>query len=315
MAMPNCFIIGAQKAGTTSVYHYLTQHPQVYMSPVKEPCFFNHDMDTEGKIIDGRFGGSDQHKEPRFSSIDEYHALFRSAHGETAIGEASPPYIYVPGTAERIARYAPEARVIAILRNPAERAYSAYLHAVRIGREPLTDFGQALLQEEGRIRENWHYTFHYCSRGFYFAQLEHYFKVFERERIGVWLYEDLRRDPTEVAQSIFRFLEVDDTFVPDTSARHNPAGVPKGSIARTAIRVMDTAASTFLETFTSTSRIYPLLSKMRQRVQGQIVSKPPPLDPGIRAELIERYTEDVLKLQGLIERDLSAWLDVREQSE
>ena len=314
MAMPNCFIIGAQKAGTTSLYHYLTQHPQVYMSPVKEPCFFNYAIDSEGNIIGGGFGDSGYHKGPRFTNVDEYHALFRRAGNERVVGEASPPYIYVPGTAERIARYAPEARVIAILRNPAERAYSAFLHAVRIGREPLTDFAQALLQEEGRVRENWHYTFHYRSRGFYFAQLKPYFEVFERERIGVWLYEDLRKDPTEVARSIFRFLEVDEAFVPDTSAKHNPAGVPKGSLARTTIKAMDTAASTFLETFTSAARIYPLLSKTRQRIQGRIVSKPPPLDPEIRAELIEGYKKDILKLQGLIERDLSAWFNIEEQN-
>src|SRR5215213_8684676 len=107
MKMPNCFIIGAQKAGTTSLYHYLTQHPQVYMSPVKEPCFFNYEIDTDGRIASGGFENSGHHKNPRFSSIEEYSKVFRGAEGEKAIGEASPPYIYVPGTAERIARYAP----------------------------------------------------------------------------------------------------------------------------------------------------------------------------------------------------------------
>jgi hypothetical protein len=314
MAMPNFFIIGAQKAGTTSLYHYLAQHPQVYMSPVKEPCFFNYELTSDGEVMGEGFGDPGRRKAPRFFSIEQYRGSFQVTKGKTAIGEASPPYIYVPGTAERIARYAPNARVVALLRNPADRAYSAFLHAVRISREPLTDFAQALREEQYRVSENWHYTFHYRSRGFYYPQLKRYYEVFGRERVGVWLYEDLRRDPTEVAQSIFRFLEVDDTFVPDTSSRHNPSGVPKSSIARTMIRAMDTTASAFLENFTSASRIYPLLSRMRQRVQSRIVSKPPPLDPEIRANLIEGYTKDVLELQGLIGRDLSAWLEGGDQN-
>ena len=313
MTMPNFFVIGAQKAGTTSLYHYLAQHPQVYMSPVKEPCFFNHKIDPDGKVIEERFGNSGQRRS-RFSDIEDYRALFRGAKDEMAIGEASPPYIYAPGTAERIQRYVPEAKVIAILRNPADRAYSAFLHAVHIGKEPRTDFAQALLEEENRIRENWHYTFHYRSRGFYYAQLRRYYEVFGREKIEIWLYEDLQKDPAGVAQSIFRFLGVDDAFIPDTSSKHNTSGVPKSTIARATIRTMDTIASAFLETFTSASKVYPLLSKMRHGVQSRIVAKPPALDPKTRAELIGGYREDILKLQELIGRDLSTWLKDRDRN-
>lgn len=308
MMMPNFFIVGAQKAGTTSLYHHLTQHPQIYMSPVKEPCFFNYEIKSDGEIVKENFGNPGRQKDARFSNMEEYSALFRGVQGETAVGEASPPYMYVPGTAERIKRYVPEAKVIAIIRNPADRAYSAFLHAVRIGKEPLPDFASALREEESRVRENWHYTFHYRSRGFYHAQLEQYYRVFGRERIRVWLYEDLRDDPTGVAQSIYRFLGVEDTFVPDASAKHNPAGVPKNKFACTMIRGIDITASLFLETFTSASKIYPLASKLRQRIQSRIVAKPPPIDPEIRRELMEGYTEDILKLQDLIERDLSMWL-------
>jgi Sulfotransferase domain len=306
--MPNFFVIGAQKAGTTSLYHYLTQHPQVYMSPVKEPCFFNYEIDPAGVVVESGFGSPGQ-KGCRFSDIQKYRALFRGARGQRAIGEASPPYIYVPGTAERIERHAPGSKVIALLRNPADRAYSAFLHAVRIGKEPLTDFSRALLEEEERVHANWHYTFHYRSRGFYYTQLERYYKVFGRERVGVWLYEDLRSNPVGVVQDIFRFLSVDDAFVPDTTSKHNPSGVPKGGIARATIRAMDTTASAFLETFTSASKIYPLLSRMRQRIQRQIVAKPPPLDSRLRVDLIGGYREDILELQELIERDLSMWLE------
>jgi hypothetical protein len=92
MTMPNFFIVGAQKAGTTSLYHYLNQHPQVYMSPIKEPFFFDHEMDSKGEVVRCEFGGHRQ--PPRFTNIEEYSALFEGVRGEKAIGEATPLYIY-----------------------------------------------------------------------------------------------------------------------------------------------------------------------------------------------------------------------------
>jgi sulfotransferase family protein len=306
MVMPNFFIIGAQKAGTTSLYHYLNQHPQIYMSPIKEPFFFDHEISPNGEVVQQEFGGRQQ--APRFVNTEQYCTLFRAAKGETAIGEASPLYIYAPRTPERIKKYVPEARSIALLRNPADRAYSAFLHAVRIGAEPLTDFAQALQREEDRIRDNWHYVFHYRTRGLYHAQLKRYYEVFGRERVGVWLYEDLRDDPASVTQDVFRFLEVDDTFVADTSSRHNPAGVPESEAARAMMRMTDTSVGVLRNAVPPTSKIFPFVSKMRRAVQSRVLTEPPPIDPEIRTELIKGYREDILKLQVLIGRDLSMWL-------
>jgi len=306
MTMPNFFIVGVQKAGTTSLYHYLNQHPQVYMSPRKEPFFFDHEMDSKGEVVRREFGGHRQ--PPRYTNIEEYSALFEGVRGEKAIGEASPLYIYAPGTAERIERHVPGAKSIALLRNPADRAYSAYLYAVRIGVEPLTDFAQALREEPRRIRNRWHYVFHYRSRGLYYRQLKRYYEVFGRERLGVWLYEDLREDPASVAQSVFRFLEVDDTFAPDTSSKHNPAGVPASAPARAAMRATDKAVGGLRKVLAPTSGVLPLAFKMRRLVHSRVLTEPPPIDPGLRENLTCSYKEDVLRLQDLIGRDLSAWL-------
>jgi hypothetical protein len=308
MTMPNFFIIGAQKAGTTSLYHYLNQHPQVYMSPVKEPFFFDHEISPDGEVIETEFGDPGDHYASAFSNIEDYRALFRGAKNELAIGEASPLYIYVPGTAERIKGYVPEAKVIALLRNPADRAYSSFLHARRIGVEPLADFAQALKEEEGRIRNNWHYVFHYLNRGLYHAQLKPYYELFGQESVGVWLYEDLKEDPIGTTQSILRFLSVDGSFVPDVSRKHNPAGIPGSYTARTALRGVQTVAKTLKKIVPPASRTYPLASKMRQHVQGQIVSKPPQMNPEIRSELLEGYRRDILKLQELTGLDPSVWL-------
>ena len=306
MTMPNFFIVGAQKAGTTSLYHYLNQHPQVYMSPITEPFFFDHELDSKGEVVRREFRGHRQ--PPRFTNIEEYSTLFEGARGEKAIGEATPLYIYAPGTAERIESYVPGAKSIALLRNPADRAYSAFLYAVRMGVEPRKRFAQALREEPLRMRSGWHYVFHYRSRGLYYQQLKRYYEVLGRERLGVWLYEDMREDPASVAQSVFRFLEVDDTFTPDTSSRYNPAGVPASRSARAAIRATNRAVWVLRKVLPPTSRILPLAFKMRRVVQSRVLTEPPPIDPELREELVEGYKEDILRLQELIGRDLSMWL-------
>ncbi|QIN84371.1 sulfotransferase [Rubrobacter tropicus] len=313
MTMPNFFMVGAQKAGTTSLYHYLNQHPQVYMSPVKEPFFFNHEINADHEIVEREFGGPARRRASRFTNLDEYRALFENVTGESAVGEASTLYMYAPGTAGRIKKYASQARVIALLRNPADRAYSSFLHARRLGVEPLAHFSEALRSEEERRRQSWRYVFHYRNLGFYHAQLEPYYELFGQEKVGIFLYEDLRDDPTGVARGVFRLLGVDDGFVPDTSRKHNPSGVPKSRAARAAVKAMDAVAAAFLESFSANSRLYPFASRVRRRAQGLMLAKPEAMDPEIRAELLDGYEEDILKLEELTGRDLSVWLHGRKK--
>lgn len=311
MTMPNFFIIGAQKAGTTSLYHYLDQHPEVYMSPVKEPLFFSHDISPSGDARRHAFNKPRLPRNPRFANLEEYGRLFDGTGSEKAIGEASTLYIYAPGTAERIRRYAPEAKIVAILRNPADRAYSAFLYALRIGVEPLTDFAEALRAEKQRIDNNWHFVYRYHDRGRYYKQIKAYYDVFGSDRVGVWLYEDLKKDPRSVSESVFRFLGVDDSFIPDTSLRHNPASIPKNGVSRAVIRGMNVA-------FPAAKKVVPSTSvrardhwdyKLRQMINKRIlVDKLPPFDPKLRAGLVEGYKEDISKLQSLTALDLSVWL-------
>ena len=311
MTMPNFFVVGAQKAGTTSLYHYLDQHPEVFMSPAKEPFFFDHEIDPAGRLVRQKFGRRSLARKPRFANIEEYQALFDGVRDEKAVGEASPLYIYAPGTARRIERYVPQAKIVAILRNPADRAYSAFLYALRMGVEPLTDFRRVLQEEEQRIRDNWHFVYRYRDRGFYYGQIKSFYEVFGPEKVGVWLYEDLKENPHKVASGVFRFLGVDDSFVPDTSTKHNVARVPKNAVSRAAIKFMN-------GTFPMVKKIVPSSSvrikdqwdfKVRQLVNSRLLSEEPaPLDLALRTSLIEDYREDIRRLQGLIGQDLSPWL-------
>jgi hypothetical protein len=291
VTLPNFLIIGAQKAGTSSLYYYLKQHPDVYMSPVKEAHFFD--------LAEGR---DFRNTIPHITGIEDYRALFRGVSKEKAVGEASPSYIYVPGTPERIRDHIPAAKLIAILRNPVDRAYSAFLHTLRSGREPLTDFARALRAEETRIRDNWHPVFHYRERGFYHVQLKRYFDLFGRDRIRVYLHEDLKADPLGLLRDIFRFLGVDEAFAPDTSVRYNVTGlvVPKNRAVYPLVRRLGTLKPVL-------RRLLPFGA--RKRIKGQVFAEPPPLAPEVRRALREGYREDIVKLEGLIGRDLSGWLD------
>jgi len=292
MTMPNFFIVGAQKAGTTSLYHYLNQHPQVYMSPRKEPHFF------EGMHSEFRRPGR---RSTPVSDLAEYQALFEGASDERAIGEASASYLYSPRAPGLIKSSVPDAKLIAILRNPADRAYSNFLHCVQVGREPLGSFAEALQAEETRTRDKWGPLWYYKQKGFYYAQVKRYFDTFGRDQVGVWLYEDLRNDTFGILGEVFRFLGIDESFVPDTSIEHNPSGIPRVGRLYTGVRALTARNPVLVE------RVLP--ARLRGYVKSRIFVKPPPFPPEVRRQLTYSYKEDILRLQELIGRDLSAWLE------
>jgi Sulfotransferase family len=304
MTMPNFLIIGAQKSGTTSLYRYLRQHPEIYMSPVKEPRFFafeGDEPDFRGPLRrDPRTPWAGR---PRGTVTDlgAYCDLFRGVTDEAAVGEASPYYLYSEKAPGRIRHHLPEAKMIAILRDPVERAYSQFLMERRNGQEPLADFRKALAAEERRARDNW-WIGQYRSRGFYHAQLDRYLKLFHPDQLRVYLYEDLEEDPVGMTHDIFRFLEVDDTFVPDTSWRSNVSGIPRS-------RALQTFAEQPNRLKGALKQFLPegLLKRMSANLRQRNLAKPPPMPESARRELTVAYREDVAKLQRLIGRDLSRW--------
>jgi len=300
MTMPNFLIIGTAKAGTTSLYHYLKQHPEIYMSPKKEPRFFAF----EGRQPDFKGPGDQIHiNTTTITGIDDYKSLFSNAKREKAIGEASVIYLYYSEAASVcIKHYIPDAKLIAILRDPVDRAFSAFTHLVRDGHERLTDFERAIEEEDRRVRDNWTPMWHYTRRGLYYDQLRRYFQLFDRERIGVWIYEDFKSDPFALLGEIFRFLEVDDSFTPDTSLRYNPSGIPKNRPLQTTL-----ARLSRLKPYLN-PRLSDAATRIATKVRRWNMDAPPQLSLQSRARLIEIFRPDIEKLQELIGRDFSAWL-------
>ena len=280
MVMPNFLVIGAMKSGTTALYYYLEQHPQIYMSPIKEPNFFCY----EGQVVADRNS---------ITQIGDYQDLFKGVSGEKAIGEASHCYLYEPRAVERIEHYVPEAKLIAILRNPVDRAHSHFLHLVRNGTEPLTDFAQAIREETGARQKEMFQD--YVGVGLYHDQLKRYFDAFGRDRIKVYLYEDLSNAPIDTLQDAFRFLEVEDSFVPDVSVKRNVSGYPKYKILDKFLRkpkVAKQAIKLYLPT-----GLRWRLSEAFDNLKTRNLVEPSPVQPELRRQLIEVYREDILKLQ------------------
>ena len=303
MTMPNFCIIGAAKSGTTSLYEYLKQHPQIYMSPVKEPRFFG----LEGEIPNFRGPRDEYTNRVLMCNIEDYRSLFQGVTNETAIGEASPWYLYLEKAPLQIRHHIPEAKLIAILRNPVDRAYSSFLHQLQRGAEPLKDFSQSLLEEEIRIRQHWRPIWHYKQLGFYYQQLKRYWETFDKKQIQVYLYEDFCDNPISMLQNIFRFLDVDDTFIPDISARHNVTYYPENKTSRDLIKRLKTIKLT-MRAFLP-ARLHQSIKVNLQALNNYSVkSFKPKLSLELRRQLIAQYREEILKLQDLIQKDLSHWL-------
>ncbi len=216
MLMPNFLVIGAPKAGTTSLYKYLQQHPQIYMSPVKEPSFFA----LEGEELDILPSGNHS-----VTNIDKYQSLFQGVAEEIAIGEASTTYLYSPKAPERIKYYLPNVKLIAILRNPVDRAFSNYKMILRNKPSSLKSFSQEIENEQPNLvirrQEKKRPITPYIAGGFYYNLLKRYFDIFDSSQIKIYLYEDFTQNTIQVMQDIFKFLEINNTFLPDVSQKYN----------------------------------------------------------------------------------------------
>ena len=266
--------IGAVKAGSTSIYHYLGEHPDVYVSPVKETNFFAYEGQTAPRF--------------RIQTWSDYAAQFARVGGERAVGEFSPIYMEHPRAAQRIADALPAVKLIASLRSPVDRAYSGWVGSIRQGieREPA----ELAIRPGSR----------YIERGRYGVLLRPYFELFERERIKLLLFEDLAANPARAMSEIYEFLGVDPSFVPDVSRRHNAASVPKYprlNYAWQALRRMQPRGFCAPEA----------IIRWNRRLMESTYTAPPPIDAGLRARLLELYRDEIGRVEDLLGRDLEAW--------
>jgi hypothetical protein len=285
---PDLFVVGAPKSGTTSLYEYLREHPDVYMSEVKEPFYFSPDVFRT-------FRNKFKHPEDE----ERYLALFAAATTEKRIGEASTTYLASPAAPRLIHEFAPDAHIICILRDPVEVAYAWHGERVFRGVEPHKAFDRALLDSDDGQK--------YRQIGKYATQLERWFAEFGRERVHVIVYEDFAADTPAAYRSVLQFLGVDPDFRPASFAAHNTVSgksrlVPflRGPLGRRVSAAINRAAGRGIARRLSRAARQLPLRRGRSR---------PPLDPDLRQVLVDDYRPEVVRAGDLLGRDLvSLWL-------
>lgn len=299
--VPNFCIAGAPKSGTTSLYRYLGQHPRIYMSPIKEPNFFAAEIREDNCDGEVRRNLARQNRDKRFGEIvadwEDYLRLFANAGQESAMGEASVSYLWSPTAPVRISEKIPDAKIVVMLRNPADRAFSQYLHGVGIGairwsfREHI---GRNLRRRSAVLSVD----YPFLEFGLYGEQLIRY-----RHRFGanVWigLHEDFVERPAETLSQLCQFLGVDSEFAFRMGVREMQPQVPR------------TAATVWLKRtgcWQAAARITP--PKLRPLIRRTLVHRPGRMrmDPADRNYLAGFYRDDVRRLAGLLNRDLSGWM-------
>jgi hypothetical protein len=273
--LPNFLIIGTAKAGTTWLAKCLREHPDVFMPVVKEVYFF-----------DKHFG----------KGLEWYEAYFSEWSGQTAVGEATPGYIGHPDAPDRIRRtLGNEVKLIASLRHPVDRAYSAFWMRLSHGLFPAdADFREIFYQDAGAtLRE----------AGCYSIQLSRYLQHFPRENLLILIYEESKRDQAAVP-NCFELIGVDSQFVPDAlNKKFNKAlsvsGFQRQVLwVRRAVKLLPRGVD---ELLASVGRyIFERLPQQRRYE---------PLARDLRQELLRYYMSDIEQLEGLLKRDLSIWYD------
>ena len=298
MTWPNFIMIGAGRVGSTSLWNYLQQHPGVFLSPVKEPRFFGFAEEPP----DRRGPNGDRYNRQVVWRRADYEALFDAARPDQPVrGEMSQQYLYLPGTAERMHALVPDARLLAVLRDPAERAFSQWRLTTKDGNEPLS-FEAALDAEPSRIAERWPAHYFYRDRGFYAEQLRRFYAMFPVGQIMVLLYDELAADAAGTMARICRFLDIDPTLSFDVRVEHNVARIPRSRVVHRVVAEPHRAKELVLA---------PMPAKLRKSVGRSINRRnvvPSTLAPSTRARLIEGYRADIEALADLTDRDLSSWL-------
>lgn len=297
MTLPSFIVLGASRSGTTSIHQYLGQHPQIFMCRRKSPNYF-----VAGDPIPSREKRVlRQMADQWISDLGAYQALFSEARDELAIGEVSPVYLQSRAAAGRIRKLCPEAKLVAILRDPAERAWAHFLGRRRDGLETREDFQGVVESElkEGLPDDVAFGSYLGCSRYGRFLSL--FFDLFPAEQIKIFLFDELLESPRAVLRDIFEFLEVD----PSASqlvdlARHNRSGLIDGALRR-----LLWTRSVALRT-----AVRPYLPERVRRLAAPIFLselKRPQLDPQIRKQICRALASDIELCQRLLERDLSRW--------
>lgn len=277
MRKPNLFIVGTPKSGTTALYNFLKQHPQVFMTPAKEPFYFSTEA-PKRKVF----------------SLDDYLQLFKDAENEKIIGEASTNYIYFESALEGICEFNPDAKIIIMLREPVDFLYSFYHHTLRNGKQ-CQNFDDWLEQQRQKSSDKL-----LPERIKYEKYVQRWISFFGSEQVKVVIYEDFKSDNVFWYQNVLKFLGVDASFVPEFN-QHNQAKQPRFK---------------YINRFLKQSKVtgylrkvipYRIWNKFTTLIDKKLLlkeEKSKPIDHHRELQLKRKYKPEVEKISKLLDIDL-----------
>ncbi|SJN57337.1 Sulfotransferase domain protein [Vibrio ruber DSM 16370] len=292
-------VVGAAKSGTTSLFYYLNNHPDIFIPDVKECRFFSK-LDKNFKGL-----GAEYYSNEGITDDNDYRNLF-AGNEDKVCGDISNDYLYYSTRSiENIKKYVgTQVKIIIILRNPVERAFSSYMHHIREGWETLS-FREALDHEEQRLADNWGWTYHFKRAGLYSQSVKEYIDNFDN--VKIYTYEDLR-NLDWLLNDICSFLNVDENVINVSSVeKFNESGRPR---------------SKFIHDFSNGRGIFANIIKpiVKYLIPKSLINKAKRkisnvnlIRESIKSEdknyLIYYYKNDIHKLETIIRKDLSNWLD------
>ena len=311
--LPTFIVVGANKGGTTSIYHYLRQHPQVYLSPIKEPHYFSKDIDVNlfnrefaqnklqdiQKYVDGDM--TQQYHAAFVRDWDQYQKLFKNVKEQIAVGELSTSYLYSKVAAQEIFNTLGKIKIIICLRNPVDRAFSHYRMNLWTGNSNEFDFYKALVEDFHHDPKVWGNAHLYVEIGQYYEQVKRYLDLFGKDNVKIIFTEDLKINATQTIKELYDFIGVDNSFNPDTSTKYNEVYTPKYKN---------------LTWFLNKTGIRPVLKRISPKFIKKAVvnlfyktkSEKGDITPEAKQFLLDKISNDVNQLSKLLDKDLTSWL-------
>ena len=289
--LPNFFIVGAPKAGTTSLYFYLKRHPEVFMSSIKEPNYFAYDETVKQNLY---------HKEKGVGKFEEYCDLFSTANGHhRAVGEASVSYLFYPKVPPRIKKLVPDARIIISLRNPVDRAYSHYFMEHKLGYVNASMEDIVFKRTKHKYAHLWYQQ--YVELGLYYEQVKRYLDTFGRDQVAVFIYDEITEDMQGSIATLLKFLGLDAEELPGLEGKFNTYSTPRNKFFHLLYsqKKLRTFARKLLPS-DSVERIKSLFLTRHKKIEIQ---------PATVSALKEIYKPDIMKLEKLLNKNLSKWYE------
>lgn len=296
--LPNLFIVGAPRCGTTFLWHCLRQHPRVFMSPIKEPLYFAAHPNTVWR------GPGDCQP---LVSREKYLALFADARPamHRFAGDASTLYLSAPDAPERVRNMSPDAKIVCVLRNPIGRAWSHFVQHRSQARETCGRFVDAVAMENRRLHDGWAPFWGYTELSKYSAQIERWRACFSASQFGVFLFDDLAADATAFVCQVLKFLDLEPLpGGPVSKMARNEAHLPRSLLLAQAVSDADNRF------FVVGRALVPRHWRTYLRWLLQTMNRRSPsteLTSAERLELAHLFDGDVRHIERLLHRDLEAW--------